>query len=277
MEREGEEDCMSIQDEIGAVNRQHWERMVAEGCGFTRPWLDLDRTLVCQYAHGQLDPVPAPLLEVYPASVLADVEDRDVLCLASGGGQQSAVFGLLGARVTVVDLAEGQLEADKRAAAHHGYEVTTIHADMRDLSCLDDASFDLVYQAPSTAYVPDVGQVYAGVARILKGGGVYRVCFSNPATEFVDWNSWDGEGYRICMPYAEKVERPPAGAEGSIQFRHYMADIFNGLVAVGLSIQHVQDDPQYFVRQNAQAEPGTWAHWQTYVGEFAIVARKESG
>jgi len=54
-----------------------------------------------------------------------------------------------------------------------------------------------------------------------------------------------------------------------------MADIFNGLVAVGLSIQQVQDDPQYYVRQNAQAQLGSWAHWLTYVGGFAIVAKKD--
>ena len=102
------------------------------------------------------------------------------------------------------------------------------------------------------------------------------MCFTNPATEFVDWNSWDGEGYRITIPYAERVERPAGdGPESSIQFRHYMADIFNGLVAVGLSIQQVQDDPQYYVRQDAQAQPGSWAHWLTYVGGFAVVAKKE--
>ncbi len=36
-------------------------------------------------------------------------------------GPQSAVFGLLGARVTVLDLAEGQLDADRVAAGHCGY------------------------------------------------------------------------------------------------------------------------------------------------------------
>ena len=92
----------------------------------------------------------------------------------------------------------------------------------------------------------------------------------------MDWNSWDGVGYRITMPYAERVERP-SGHElvGSIQFRHHMADIFNGLVAMGLSIRQVQDDPQYYVRENAQAQPGSWSHWLTYAGGFAVVAEKE--
>jgi SAM-dependent methyltransferase len=187
--------------------------------------------------------------------------------------------------VTVVDLSEGQLAGDRAAAAHYGYEVTTVRADMRDLSCLPKASFSLVFQAPSMAYIPDAGQVYAQVARVLRQQGVYRVCFANPATEFVDWNSWDGQGYRITLPYAARVEPPareepengePQGGEpdGSRQFRHYLADIFNGLLAVGLSIEQVQDSPQYFLAENAQARPGTWAHWLTYVAEFAVVARK---
>jgi SAM-dependent methyltransferase len=262
---------VGIHDEIGAVNKEHWERMVKEGCGFTRPWLDLDRTQLRQYVRGQLDPVPAAMIEMYPVSVLANVEGKEVLCLASGGGQQSAVFALLGAHVTIVDQAEGQLDGDRTAAAHYGYEVTTICADMRDLSAIPDESFALVYQAPSMAYIPDVRPVYAEVFRVLRPGGTYRVCFSNPATEFVDWNSWDGEGYRITKPYSEKMERD---AGGSIQFRHTMTDIFDGLVAAGFSIQQVEDSPQYYLPQNAGAQPGTWDHWLAYVGEFAIVAKK---
>jgi ubiquinone/menaquinone biosynthesis C-methylase UbiE len=266
---------MRINDKIGTINEQHWARMVKDGCEFTRPWLNLNRDLLHQYVEGQLDPVPAPLLEMYPANVLVNIEGKKVLCLASGGGQQSAVFGLLGTRVTVVDLVEGQLEGDATAAAHYGYEVTTICADMRELSCIGDDGFDLVYQAPSMAYIPDVRPVYAEVFRVLKPKGMYRVCFTNPATEFVDWNSWDGEGYRITKPYSERIEQNGEdGATGSIQFRHYMADIFNGLIEKGFSIQQVEDSPKYFVRENVEAEPGGWNHWLTFVGGFAIVARK---
>jgi SAM-dependent methyltransferase len=266
---------MKIEDEIRAVNKQHWARMVKEGCGFTRPWLNLNRDLLHQYVEDQLDPVPAPLLDMYPVNVLVNIEGKQVLCLASGGGQQSAVFGLLGARVTVVDLVEGQLEGDVTAAAHYGYDVTTVCADMRDLSCIGEGGFDLVYQAPSMAYIPDVRPVYAEVFRVLRPRGMYRVCFTNPATEFVDWNSWDGEGYRITRPYSEKIERNGQdGATGSIQFRHYMANIFNGLIEKRFSILQIEDSPKYFVQENAKAEPGSWDHWLTYVGGFAVVARK---
>ena len=240
------------------------------------PWLDLDPVLLRQYANGELETVPECLDDIYPSNVLAGVESKDVLCLASGGGQQSAVFGLLGARVTVLDLTEGQLEGDRTAAAHYGYELTIIQGDMRDLSCLTDESFDLVYQGNSMAWIPDVRQVYSGVVRVLRTGGVYRVDFTNPGMEFVDCSSWDGEGYCITVPYAvtEKILRPDKDGPDSIQFRHYMGDIFNGLLEVGLSIQQVQDSPHYF-RQNAEARPGSWDHSLMYLGGFAIVAKKE--
>jgi SAM-dependent methyltransferase len=255
-------------DEIAEASEEHWERMARERCEFTRPWLQLDRALIERYVRGELADVPESLAEMYPAALLADVEGRDVLCLASGGGQQSAVFALLGARVTVVDLAEAQLDGDRRASEHYGYRVTTVRADMRDLSGLEGESFDLVYQAPSMAYVPDVRRVYAGVRRLLRPGGAYRVEYTNPAVEFVDCADWDGEGYRVTRPYAERVRRR---ADGVIEFRHYLSDIFNGLIEAGLSIRQVEEAPHYR-RQHADAQPGSWEHWLTYFAPFVVVA-----
>ena len=262
-------------DWIAATNRRHWEWAVQTGVGFTVPWLDLNAELLRQYAGGELETIPEALDDIYPASVLADVEGKDVLCLASGGGQQSAVFGLLGARVTVLDLTEAQLEGDRVAAAHYGYDLVTIQADMRDLSRLPDASFDLVYQAESMCWVPDAQQVFSGVARVLRPGRLYRVPFPNPATEFVELSSWDGEGYRITVPYAEteRVLQPDEDGPDSVQFRHHIGTIFNGLIEAGLIIDDVQDAPHYF-RTDADARPGSWDHALLYVGGFAIVARK---
>ena len=248
---------------------QHWERMVKEKCTFTQPWLNLDPAIIRQYAQGELTQAPEPLEEMYPPDVLNNVAGKDVLCLASGGGQQSAVFALLGARVTVVDLAEGQLEGDRQAAAHYRYQVTTIQADMRDLSGIEKESFDLIYQPPSMAYVPDVRQVYSEVSRLLRPNGIYRVEYTNPATEFVDCDDWDGEGYRITRPYSERVR---SRADGAIEYRHYLSDIFNGLIVVGLSIQQVEE-AKHYRQQSMDLKPGSWEHWRTYVTGFAIVAK----
>ena len=265
---------MNNQDFVTVTNRKWWEKMVKEKCGFTRPWLDLDPVVVQKFANGQLKVIPEPLNDIFPASVLIDVKDKNVLCLASGGGQQSAVFGVLGAKVTVVDISEGQLSGDKQAADHYGYKVTTIQTDMKDLAALNNASFDLVYQAPSMGYIPDVRQIYSEVARILRSGGLYRVDAQNPLSQFVDESSWDGKGYRVSIPYSVRKQYR-SGNKEVIEFRHHLDDIFNGLIECGFTIEQVQEAPSNLY-QSMQDKPGSWGHSLRYLpGLFAILARKK--
>ncbi len=259
-------------DTTTSINQQHWENLVRKKCGFTQPWLNLDRDLIMQYARGELIHAPEPLTEIYPPGILTNVTEKDVLCLASGGGQQSAVFALLGARVTVVDIAEGQLEGDKQAATHYGYKIMTVHADMRDIPELKDETFDLVYQAPSMAYIPDIREVYAEVSRLLKQGGLYRMEFTNPATEFVDCKDWDGKGYRISKSYAERKRHRQ---DGAVEFKHYLSEIFNELIVSGMSIKQVEDAHLY--RDNpTDTVPGSWEHWLNYISGFAVIAEKSN-
>lgn len=259
-------------DEIARRNQRFWEAEVAKGTGYTVPWLDLDAATVRAYVSGAIAAMPEPYAYIYPRHVFVDVAGKDVLCLATGGGQQSAVFGLLGANVTVFDLAEGQLANDRLAARRHGYPVRTVQGDMRDLSAFADGGFDLVYQEISLGYVPDVNPVYREVARVLRPGAVYRVAHCNPATEPVGEASWDGRGYRIEGPYrGGEVDDPTWDAVG---FRHLLPEIFNGLVAAGLAIESVWEDPRH-IHHRADAAPGSYGHMLTYVQQyFAIVARK---
>ena len=242
------------------------EDEVEKGCGYTIPWLDLDVKLIRQYAGGKLKTVPEPLDVMSPHDILEDVEDKDVLCLACGGGQQSAVLSLLGAKVTVVDLAPGQLKGDIKAAEHYGYKIKTIHGDMRDLSMLKAQSFDLVY-GTAVCYVPDAREVYRQVAKVLKPGGLYRCDWRQPALHFL---TQEGNSYTVAKPYCERDE---LREDGGMEFRHYMDDIFNGLIESGLSIRQV-DDLSRSVKPKADALPGTWLHeWSYWGGMFVVVAQ----
>jgi ubiquinone/menaquinone biosynthesis C-methylase UbiE len=257
-------------DRIGDTNRRYWKSLTGRGCEYTTPWLDLDPDLVRSFAEGRLEVLPGPHACLYPRSVFEGVKGKRVLCLASGGGQQSAVFGLLGAEVTVLDLTPAQLESDRKAAEHFGFDVRTVLGDMRDLSGFAASAFDLVYQAISIVFVPDVREVYKEVARILAPGGLYRVGHCNPAAQVIEEISWDGEGYRVLVPYAggciEDAE--------SMEYRHLLKDIFNGLIEAGFAITRVEEDPRH-LDPPAGAQPGTLQHMLGYVQSyFAIVARR---
>ena len=83
---------------------------------------------------------------------------------------------------------------------------------------------------------------------------------------------WDAEKYWISTPYSVKVEQRE---DGGIEFRHYMDDIFNGLLDSGFSIQRVYEEP-YSRQQDSEAPAGSWNHERAYVaGGFVILAGKE--
>ncbi|MCB0015858.1 MAG: class I SAM-dependent methyltransferase, partial [Anaerolineales bacterium] len=111
-------------DELTQFNQERWNALVEAGIQYGQPLLDLTpdsaRTMVDD------------------CGVMAPVGGKDVLCLASGGGQQSPAFALLGARVTVVDFAEKQLAQDALALAHYGLTGRLEQGDMRDLSRFAD-------------------------------------------------------------------------------------------------------------------------------------------
>ncbi|MBX3011903.1 MAG: class I SAM-dependent methyltransferase [Caldilineaceae bacterium] len=246
-------------DELARYNQARWEELARERLEFTLPILDLTPARARQ--------------RIDPEGMLGELVGKEVLCLATGGGQQSAMFGLLGANVTVFDLAPTQLQRDQEAAAHYGYPVRTVQGDMRDLSALADRRFDLVYQAYSLNFVPTVAPVFREVAHVLRTGGLYQLQWANPFTQSVDDQAWDGETYLLHHPYVDGFEtstyyptwdiEDEAGGWRQLasprEFRHTLSTVINQLVAHGFVITRLQEA----VSQVVDPEPGTWEHYKS--------------
>jgi SAM-dependent methyltransferase len=245
-------------DRIAEYNKQRWAALVHANAIFTRPQLDLDEAA----ARALVD----------PEGHLGDVRGKRVLCLASGGGQQSVAFALLGARVTVVDLCAEQLERDRAAAAHYGFAPELVQADMRDLSVVPAAAFDLVYHPYSINFVPDARIVFREVARRLRDGGLYRFDCGNPCFTGLLVQDWDGEGYPLRHPYADGAEvhyvdeswvfggeTPADPIDGPCEYKHTLGTLLNGLIEQGFFIQYVSEG--YLCQPDIAAPPGTMQHF----------------
>lgn len=246
-------------DDVAKYNIERWNALVRANALFTRPHLELD----ADSAREQVD----------PDGMFGDVTGKDVLLLAGGGGKQSAAFGLMGARVTVVDIAEGQLERDQQVAAHYGLTITTQQGDMRDLSALAADSFDLVYHPYSLNFVPDAREVFAQVARVLRPGGMYYVMCANPFAAGLMENSWhsEGKGYLLKLPYVQGAKTvyedsnwvyergEDAPIQGPQEFRQTLSTLINGLIAQQFNIVRTQEIMAYSA--SPDAEPGTWDHF----------------
>jgi SAM-dependent methyltransferase len=242
-------------DDVAQYNINRWKALAQADAVFTRPYLNLDAAS----AREKLD----------PDGQLGEVNDKAVLCLAGGGGQQSAAFSLLGAAVTVVDLSEAQLQRDREAAAHYRANIQTLQGDMRDLSRFPAQAFDIVWQPYSLNFVPEVQLVFQQVARVLRPGGLYHFNCANPFVIGLTESDWTGEGYLLKQPYQEGAvmtypdspwfyEPGPAIPEPR-EYRHTLSTLINGLIDHGFVIDHVSDYTDFY--PDPKAEPGTWEHF----------------
>ncbi|MCP2362465.1 ubiquinone/menaquinone biosynthesis C-methylase UbiE [Nonomuraea thailandensis] len=245
-----------MQDDVYRYNEERWEALVEADALFTRPMLDLDAEKARAY------------LGLERLGIPGDLTGRRVLCLAGGGGQQSAAFALLGADVTVFDISSGQLERDRSAAEHHGVTVRTVQGDMRDLSALDGSSFELVWHPYSLTFVPDCRVVFREVAKVVEEGGHYYLMCANPFFSGLTHHSWNGSGYPLTDPYTDETvtsypdqewvyESSGSRIQEPREYRQTLSRMTNSLIQEGFVLRFLSE-----VRgDHPGAEPGSWAHF----------------
>jgi SAM-dependent methyltransferase len=244
-------------DDVTRYLQLRWNALGEAGALFCRPVLDLDSDTAQQ------------LLD--PDGYLGDLRVKDVLCLAGGGGRQSIAFGLLGARVTVLDLDRKQLERDREAAAHHKITVRTEQGDMRDLSRFKDCSFDIVWHPYSINFVPEFELVVSEVARVLRPGGVYTVMMANPFASGIGTRDVCDEGYVLRRPYidgaAYEFEDEAWVHDGAVEvpppreFRHTLGKVVRVLADAGFMLFRLDEA----VAPPSGTTPGTWEHLKSLV------------
>src|SRR5215207_145134 len=128
---------MGLQD----YNREAWGREVERGNEWTVP-VGQD---VIEAARGGRWGILLTETKPVPRDWFPDLEGADVLCLASGGGQQAPVLAAAGANVTVLDNSPGQLAQDRLIAEREGLALRTVEGDMADLSVFADTGFNNIY------------------------------------------------------------------------------------------------------------------------------------
>lgn len=249
-------------DEVYQYNHKRWNALASASGLFSRPALELD----AERARCMVD----------PEKHMETVQGKRVLCLASGGGQQSAAFALLGAEVTVLDIAEGQLERDQQVAEYYHVTIKTVQGDMRDLSSFAGASFDIVWHPYSLNFVPDARVVFREVARVLSEGGLYYLHCANPFFCGLTPQDWNGSGYNLKYPYIEGVaieieDQPWVYSRSDYagvpvppphEYRHTLGTLINALIEEGFVIKHLSEGLDMY--PNPEAEPGSWDHFVAY-------------
>ena len=245
-------------------NRRAWDSLVAKRQRFTRPASDEDVRRTRESVDG--------------AGWLGDsIVGKRLLCLASGGGRQSAMYAAAGAIVTVVDLSPAQLALDRQVARERGLDINMIEASMDDLSALPPAGFEIVVQPVSTCYVPDILAVYREVARVTTVGGVYISQHKQPISLQADVAP-SARGYELIEPYDRQGPLPPVVGslhreEGTLEYLHRWAELIGGMCRAGFVIEDLQE-PNH---AKEAADPGSFGHRSRFVPPYVRIKARRVG
>ncbi len=232
--------------DIRDFNRRAWDKRVELNDRWTQP---VTSEQIAAARRGEWQIVLTENLPV-PREWLGEVAGRDVLCLASGGGQQGPILAAAGARVTVYDNSPRQLGQDRLVAERDGLAITTVEGDMRLLEALADDSFDLIVHPVSNLFVPEVRPVWAEAFRVLRRGGVLLAGFDNPAFHIFDTAAAErGELIvKFPLPYSDleslsEAERAQRLAEGwPLEWSHSLPDLIGGQLEAGFVLTGFYED-----------------------------------
>src|SRR5215213_2517011 len=137
--------------DIRSYNREAWNREVEGGQSrWTQP---VTPEVIAQARQGEFSILLTENIPV-PQRWFPPLHGTDVLCLASGGGQQGPVLAAAGANVTVFDNSPAQLSQDQLVAEREFLSIRTEEGDAADLSRFGDESFSLVFNPCSTVFMP---------------------------------------------------------------------------------------------------------------------------
>jgi SAM-dependent methyltransferase len=220
---------------------------------------------------------PLPVLD--PENWLGgNVRGRKVLCLASGGGLQSALLAAAGAIVTVVDLSAAMLDQDREIAAKYGFQILAVQTSMDDLSMFPAGAFEAVMQPVSTCYVSEVAPVFREVARVLRDGGLYISQHKQPAS--LQAETLPGpKGYVITEPANRTEPLPPVlpcwhREADAVEYLHSWSDIIGGICRASFAIEDLVEPNGH---ANRLAEPGTWEHRCAFLPPYAKIKARRVG
>ena len=192
--------------------------------------------------NGQWDVLLTPTKYV-PHEWFGELKGKEVLGLASGGGQQIPIFSALGAKCTVLDYSGNQCESERMVAKREGYTVNVIQADMTKRLPFEDEAFDLIFHPVSNCYVEDVKPIFKECYRVLKKGGIL-LCGLNNGFAYIFDETETNMKYRL--PF--NPLKDPVAYEDSIKndwgiaFSHTLEEQIGGQLEAGFTLTDLYED-----------------------------------
>jgi SAM-dependent methyltransferase len=228
-------------------NQKAWNSLVKKEDRWTVPVSEL---VLKKAEQGVVKIVLTPKKPV-PKRWLGPLKEKKVLCLASGGGQQGPVLAAAGARVTVFDNSDEQLNQDRRLSEQFKLGIKTIQGNMQNLGCFSDNYFDLIVHPVSNCFIDDILPVWKECFRVLKAGGSLLSGVCNPVSFLIDWDKSDNEKIleiKYSLPHSDlnvlSAEEKQKYIDENLpfEFGHTLTDQIQGQISAGFVITGFYED-----------------------------------
>lgn len=178
-----------------------------------------------------------------PHAWFGQMQGKEILGLASGGGQQIPIFTALGAKCTVLDYSAAQCESEGMVSRREGYGVRIYRADMTKPLPFPDESFDLIFHPVSNCYVEKVEPIFRECFRVLKPGGVLLCGLDNGMNFIFDETETTLTYHLPFNPlqdpalFQQCMER-----DDGVQFSHTMEEQLGGQLKAGFRLTDLYED-----------------------------------
>ena len=234
-------------------NSAAWDQLAENNIEWSIPVSSEEIARACT---GDWKVILTPIKSV-PREWFGDVRGKDILCLASGGGQQAPILAAAGAVVTSFDASAKQLEKDRFVAKRENLEIRIEKGDAADLTRFADESFDLIFHPCSNCFIEKLAPVWHECFRVLRRGGALLAGFNNPLVYIFDVQAEHNEGIlqvKNRLPYsdaesltetqrAEKIKK-----NETFEFSHTIDEQIGEQIAAGFLIAGFYED--YWTDEN---------------------------
>lgn len=233
-------------DEIISHNQAAWNQAVEEG----NIWTVIANSEQINKARSG-----NPEIKLSPQSIVSDewlghINNKRILALAAGGGQQGPILAAAGAQVSVVDFSDSQLKQDRLAAQKFDLEIETIQTVANDLGFSGHNNYDLIINPCSNCFFPDLVSVWKECFRVLKPGGRLMYCFVNPISYLFDFEKANQGKFELkyTMPYSdnsslnEEEKKRFIHKNTNYEFAHSLEHQIGSLAKAGFHLLDLKED-----------------------------------
>ena len=195
-----------------------------------------------------------------PKDWYPDLKGKQVLGLASGGGQQMPIFAALGAVCTLMDYSQKQIDSDLLVSKRENYNINAVKSDMTKEFPFHDESFDIIFHPVSNCYIEDVRHVWNECYRVLKNCGILMAGLDNGINFLFDENEKE---IKYKLPFNplkdEALLKKLMQNNDGVQFSHTAEEQIRGQLKAGFKLIDIYEDTNGYGLLHQYNIPTFWA------------------